>query len=109
MGKAEGKIETYLRNRCKSLGYLCDKFVSPSNDGVPDRICIGHGVVFFVETKAPGEKPRPLQEEVIKKYRMFGASVWVADTEERVDYILEQIPSLPGWEKEPQIKDCHVP
>ena len=103
MGKAEGKIESYLRNRCKEEGYMCCKFTSPGYDGVPDRVCIGHNVVFFVETKAPGEKPRKLQIEVIKTMREFGGSVYVADTEELVEAILKDVKNMPGWNQTPVI------
>lgn len=84
----EKKIETYLKKRAEALGFMCIKFTSPSNDGVPDRVVIGHGRVFFVELKAPGESLRKLQEYVVKEFRKFGADVYVVDTKEKVDEVL---------------------
>jgi hypothetical protein len=84
----EGRIESYLISQSEKYGILCYKFVSPGNKGVPDRILIGKGKTVFVETKAPKEVPRKLQEYVIKKMKKAGATVYVADTKEAVDAIL---------------------
>ena len=46
----EKEIETYLRMRISSFGGRAYKFVSPGNDGVPDRlVCLPGGKVIFVE------------------------------------------------------------
>lgn len=87
----EGVIESHLVSRCEKLGILCYKFVSPGNKGVPDRILIANGQTIFVETKKPGGVPRELQEYVIKKMRKSGATVYVADTKEDIDEILENM------------------
>ncbi len=91
MGRAEAYVEDYLSKRAKALGFYCCKFTSPSNNGVPDRVLVGHGHTFFVETKAPGEKPRPLQLAVHKQMRAYGAEVYVASTRDEVDAILTSI------------------
>lgn len=89
----EGIIESYLETQSKNRNILCFKFVSPGNKGVPDRILIGNGKTVFVELKAPGEKPRPLQKYVINKMRKAGADVRVADTKEKVNAILKDVMS----------------
>lgn len=89
--KPESIIEEYLRQRAEALGFLCYKFTSPGNNGVPDRVLIGHGKTFFIETKAPGEKPRKLQERVIERINSHGGLALVADSKEDVDTILETI------------------
>ena len=44
------------------MGGIAPKFVSPGFDGMPDRIVLlPYGKFAFVEVKAPGKKPRPLQ------------------------------------------------
>lgn len=88
MGKPEAYVETYLRDRCREEGYLCYKFVSPGNNGVPDRIIIGHGEIFFVETKAAGKKPRQEQLIRMKEMQEHDAECWVIDTREGVDELL---------------------
>ena len=63
----ESTIENYLVRRCKELGVLCYKFVSPSHRGVPDRVLIfPKGLVTFIELKAPGKSPTALQLAVIE-------------------------------------------
>lgn len=82
---AESKVEKHLRTEAKKHGYLCYKFTSPGNNGVPDRVLIGHGETLFIETKAPGEEPRKLQLKVHERMRKHGATVLVIDTKEKVD------------------------
>lgn len=58
----EQTIERKLVVATKNMGGLALKFISPSFDGMPDRIVLlpgGH--IGFVEVKAMGCKPRPLQ------------------------------------------------
>lgn len=90
----ESVIERYLKKRATDEDFICNKFVSPSNSGVPDRILVGHGIIFFVELKAPGKTLRPLQEHVVNEYRKHGALVFVADTKEAVDEIMSEIKTL---------------
>lgn len=98
MGKPEAWIENYLRDECIKKGWMCLKFISQSLAGVPDRMIIAgkeapgeKRIVCFVETKAPGEKPRKLQEAVIADMKRHGAYVFVADTRELVDSIVEWV------------------
>ena len=61
---SEQQIEKKLVEKVKQVGGMALKFVSPGNSGVPDRlVLIAIGKIAFVEVKAPGEKPRPLQEQ----------------------------------------------
>ena len=87
----EKDIERYLVNVCTELGYLCPKFASPSNRGVPDRIIIAPNIVIFVEVKAPGKKPTKLQSYVHTQYEARGQVVRVVDTFQLVDLLLNQI------------------
>lgn len=89
----ESEVETYLRKTATANKYMCLKFISPGNNGVPDRILIGDGNVIFVETKSPGKVPRKLQEFVIDKMRKHGAHVFVLDTKEKVDEFFVKIMS----------------
>ena len=67
------------------------KFVSPSMAGLPDRmVLLPGGEVSFVELKAEGEKPRPLQTAVHRILAGLGFHVYVIDSKSRVkDYIDE--------------------
>ena len=58
----ESQIERWLGKRLKTMGCLYYKFVSPGNDGVPDRIIVlpgGH--VIFAELKTDCGQTTPLQ------------------------------------------------
>ena len=59
----ERAIEQHFVAETKKRGGLALKFVSPGMDGVPDRIVLmPGGKMAFVELKAPGKAPRPLQQ-----------------------------------------------
>lgn len=82
----ESMIEAYLRDRVKSIGGRAYKFVSPGNDGVPDRlVCLPGGRAVFVELKAPGKKLTRLQILQQKRLKYLDFSVWTLSSEEAVD------------------------
>lgn len=88
----EKNIEMYLRDRIKKVGGIAFKFISPGNDGVPDRlICLPTGQVIFVELKAPGKTTRPLQDLQISRLRNLNFKVFIIDSKEKVDELLEMI------------------
>lgn len=87
-------IETKLKNQAKNRGGLALKFVSPAFDGVPDRIVLmPGGKVGFVEVKAPGKTPSPLQKSRIKLLKKLGFKVYVLDAIDQIGGILDDIQS----------------
>lgn len=86
----EAEIERYLRRKVEGMGGLCLKFVS-SVSGVPDRIIVYNSLTIFVELKAPGQKPRPLQIRMIEKLKKSGARVEVIDSKESVDNLILEL------------------
>ena len=90
----EKSIEEKLVAAVKAVGGVCWKFTSPGTAGVPDRIVLmPFGRIGFVEVKAPGEKPRPLQLSRHKLLRRLGFPVYVLDAEEQIGGILDEIQS----------------
>jgi len=88
----EKQIEKKLITEVKKRGGICPKWVSPGFDGVPDRIVLlPRGKVAFVEVKAPGEKPRPLQVSRHKLLRRLGFRVYVLDDISQIGGILDEI------------------
>jgi len=82
----EKAIEVYLRDEVKKIGGKAYKFVSPGNNGVPDRlVCLPGGRAVFVELKAPGKKPTTLQELQQNNLKTLGFQVWVIDSKGMVD------------------------
>ena len=88
----EKTIETYLRHRVKESGGLALKLVCPGWSGVPDRLILMPGAqVFFAETKDTGKKPRPRQKYVHNRLSDLGFTVFVPDSKEAVDRVMERI------------------
>lgn len=74
----EKDIERWLGNQLKKLGCIYMKFVSPGNDGVPDRIVVlPGGSVIFIELKATTGKLMANQRVQISRLRKQGALVFV--------------------------------
>ena len=72
----EKDIEKWLVEEVKKMGGLADKYVSPNNPGVPDRIVImPGGKVYFVELKAQWGRLGNLQKWQRKRYESMGAQV----------------------------------
>lgn len=59
--KAAKEEHVYLR-KCHWEGRI----------GAPDYIALRHGRAFFIETKAPGERPRPSQRAEFDRIRTEG-------------------------------------
>ena len=92
--KSEKQIEQSLVKAVKNMGGIAPKFVSPGFDGMPDRIVLlpgGH--IGFVEVKAMGCKPRPLQFARHGLLRRLGFKVYVIDGEEQIGGVLDEIQS----------------
>lgn len=88
----EKNIEQKLVKKAKDRGGLALKFVSPGYDGMPDRIVIlPDGHVGFIEVKAPGKEPRPLQIARHSLLMRLGCKVYVLDNTEQIGEILDDI------------------
>lgn len=88
----ESSIERILARKVKKMGGLAVKFVSPGLDGVPDRIVLLPGrKMAFVELKAPGKKPRVLQEKRKRQLESLGFPVYVIDGVEQIGGVLDEI------------------
>lgn len=74
----ERELENELRKHMKSIKGMCLKFVSPSNNGVPDRIVIfPNGHLIFVEMKGMHKsKLSPIQEEMISRMQNLNQDIF---------------------------------
>ena len=90
----EKVIEQKLVRAAKNMGGIAPKFTSPGLDGMPDRIVLlPEGHMGFVEVKATGCKPRPLQLARHGMLRRLGFQVYVLDDSEQIGGILDDIRS----------------
>ena len=93
----ESKVEAHLTKRAKAMGFMVRKVKFLGVDGAPDRVLfaperfrtLGH-TAYWVELKAPGEKPRIRQEREHKAMREHCQHVTVLDSIEAVDRFFEQ-------------------
>lgn len=90
----EKEIEQKLRQSVKAMGGICPKFVSPGYAGMPDRlVLLPDGVCAFVELKAKGKKPRPVQLARHRLLKSLGFKVYVIDDVEQIGGVLDEIRS----------------
>lgn len=88
----EKQTEQKLADAVKNMGGIAPKLVCPGFDGIPDRIVLlpgGH--MAFVEVKAPGKVPRPLQEARHRMLQKLGYKVYVLDDASQIGGILDEI------------------
>ena len=92
----EKEIEHHLVMETRRAGGMALKFVSPSFSGMPDRlVLLGDGKMGFVEVKAPGQKPRPLQLRRHAMLRSLGYQIFVLDAMEDIPAVLKAIAHTP--------------
>ena len=88
----EREIELKLRKATADRGGLCLKFTPQSWAGAPDRlVLLPGGRMGFVEVKAPGQKPRAIQERRHEQLRELGFQVSVLDDPEQIPEILKEV------------------
>jgi len=88
----EKNLERKLVEAVTRMGGLALKFVSPGMAGAPDRLLLfPGGKAVFVEMKAPGERPRPLQLYRHKQLRNLGFRVYVVDSVDQIGELLHEI------------------
>lgn len=88
----EGKIEQRFRKKAAAKGGWVIKFTPVGLRGLPDRIVlIKGGRIAFIEFKAPGQKPRPLQLKRKRQLEGFGFACYICDSNIVADRILDEL------------------
>ena len=72
MRTPEGRIADALVRAAKEHHVYLRKCHWEGRVGAPDYIALKHGRAFFIETKAPGERPRPSQMAEFDRIRTEG-------------------------------------
>jgi hypothetical protein len=91
MAARENKVERYLDSEIMKLGGITRKWVSPGVNGVPDRIVIVNGLVWFVEVKTIDGRLSPWQKREIDRLRDHGVSALVVYGVEGVDEFIKEV------------------
>ena len=90
----EKDIERKLVKSVQAMGGICPKLTSPGSGGMPDRmVLLPGGRIAFVEVKAHGMRPRPLQLRQHGMLRRLGFMVFILDDVEQIGGILSEIQS----------------
>ncbi len=88
----EKQIESKLTAAVRTAGGICPKLVSPGMDGMPDRMVLLPGCrIGFVEVKAPGKEPRPLQTNRHRMLRKLGFPVFILDDPDQIPGIIDEV------------------
>ncbi|MGK2309281.1 VRR-NUC domain-containing protein [Cutibacterium sp. V970] len=87
----EHHIEQALKTAVEADGGLCWKLVCPGTTGVPDRLCLMGGQIVFVEVKAPGKKPRPIQRRRMDQLAAHGFKTFVVDSIDGIREVLDAL------------------
>lgn len=99
----ESEIEKILIREVKKLGGRAYKWVSPGNDGVPDRIVIfPDRPPVFVELKTDTGKLTALQQSQIRRLKRLGQRVEVVYGLDGVSQFFQD----QGYEETSKALDC---
>ena len=91
VGVRENKVENYLDERVRQIGGLTRKWISTNQVGVPDRIVIVEGDIWFVEVKTADGKLSPMQVREHQRLRDVGARVTTVYGTNGVDKFIEEL------------------
>ena len=88
----ERDIEKKMLNAVRKMGGEAFKWVSPGNDGVPDRIVmLPGGRLIFVELKADRGRLSSVQKIQIRRIQKLGQDVEVVQGMDGLEEFLERI------------------
>ena len=88
---SERDIEQRLVREVRKMGGEAFKWVSPGNDGVPDRIVMFPGLIIFVELKADRGRLSSVQKVQIRRIQKLGQDVEVVQGMDELDQFLERM------------------
>ena len=91
MGVREAKVEKYLKDGVELLGGESLKWISPEASGVPDRIVMLRGRVYFVEVKTVDGRLSGEQRRMHRRLAKQGVTVLTVAGHDQVDAFLRQL------------------
>lgn len=86
----ESAIEQAICRFAKENGVMTYKLASPNDRGKPDRMFMHNGKILFLEMKAPGRVPTPLQHRALRLLTEQGFhAYWVDNVAAGVHWVKE--------------------
>ena len=85
----ESVIERYLVEQIEAIGGLAIK--QQGTRGVPDRLVIYKGDMFFVEVKSANGRLEEHQRRYIRKLKARDVTVYVVSSTYYVDHIIDEL------------------
>lgn len=90
MPESEKVLEKKLAKRMDLIGGWAVKLWPMEYAGLPDRLCLfPEGPAVFAEVKTTGKKPTKIQLAVHRKLRGIGFDVWVLDSSEKIEKMIQ--------------------
>jgi hypothetical protein len=88
----EKTIETHFVKEFKKHTGIIVKFTPTGQAGYADReLFLPGGHVIFIEFKAPGKKPRPLQLKRARDLEKLGFKTYFIDSIKLADELIEEV------------------
>ena len=96
MQTPEHKVAAVLKSAAQGENLFIRKCRWEGHIGAPDYLILKDGRAFFVETKAPGQHPRPSQTAEFTHIRRNGCPVYVVDSAETARAVVAEICGTPS-------------
>jgi len=88
----ESQLQNRINRELKTRGWLVNKPVTNSFNGMPDLHCYKEGgVTLFIEVKREGQKPRPLQLYWLQKLKNMGFMVYTISSIEEMNNMIHEL------------------
>lgn len=88
----EKDVEKHLRKEVEAIGGRCLKWVCPQVSGVPDRIVLVKGKIYFVETKRPTDSTWAKLQIIFAKWLVKnGFDFSLIQSKAEVDFFITRI------------------
>ena len=88
----EKDIEQKFKKAIEAHGGICLKLDPTTLVGIPDRLAILPGnKLAFIELKAPGKQPRPIQVHRHNQLRAIGCMVRTLDNPDDIESLINEI------------------
>ena len=90
---SEAAIQRQVMKALEKEGWTCVKLIQTNLNGMPDLLCLRHGMTMFVEVKSETGKVSPMQLHRIQQLKMNGFGAYVVSSVKQL-YLMGLISQL---------------